>query len=107
MNSMDEIILTREKIAANCRVTKELIHEATVKFGMDGMDYVYDTLTAQIEAFLLSRINETQTIKITRRPQNFIDWILRRDQHFEFKIECREVMKNPPKLKESVFLYKV
>lgn len=102
---MEEIVLTKEKIAANCKVSQQFINEGKIKFGLDSMDYIEGTLTAQIETFILSRLNETQIIKIDRKPQGFIDWILRRNQHFEFEIKCKEIMKNPPKLKESTFMY--
>lgn len=41
------------------------------------------------------------------KGQLYWEWLTRKQRRFEFTIECKEVMKNPPKLKESVFMYHV
>lgn len=67
--NLEHLTLTKEKIAAHCKVSKDLFNEAKIKFGLDGLDYVTKTLTAQIETFVLQRINETQkVVRYAERP---------------------------------------
>jgi hypothetical protein len=93
-----QIVFNKEKISFSQKVSPLLLRDIMTNIGTVNDDFTKDLLTVQVEAFIIARLNEVQTITVHRKPQRFIDWILRRHQTFTIEIKCREVMKNPPLL---------
>jgi|SRR5688572_6151161 len=104
---IQEIKYNKEKVAANCKVSKELITDPKMFVGQEGMDYAMDTLTCQIETFIVSRLSETQKTRVYAERPTFLDWLLRRKRSFEIVVNAKEVIKNPPTFKGGSIMYAI
>lgn len=102
---MKEIEFKKEKLAANCKFSEQLISNSKIFMGRLPEDYIQQTLTGQIESFLLARINEKQFITCKAKRPTFLDWLLRKERYFDVEINCKEAMRNPPEIKDSILLY--
>lgn len=95
---MDEVRFDRDKIGLMESFSKELISEVSIMTGLIGDDFNKGRYTVAIETFIYSRLNERQTIyKHFPRP-TFLEWLLRKPRTVTVVVECKEVLKNPPKL---------
>lgn len=105
---IEPITLTKEKIAAYCKVSQDFISKADVHFAVEGLDYIHGTLTARIETFILSRLHESQETLVFIKPQSFWDCLLRRKQMVRVRVNAKEVLKNPPELPQgqSILMYR-
>ena len=99
---MNRLTFQRETIANSLRFSKLMINQL-------GDDYLVETLTASMTAFVLTRTNEEKTITIYKSRPKFLDWLLRRPQQFLVTVKCKEVLKSPPSLSDSptYFIYEV
>ena len=75
--------------------------------GEDDTDFLTDTLTAQMEAFIVSRLSESQKVIVYSERPTFLDWLLRRKRSFEIQVDCKEVIKNPPIFQGGTIMYAV
>jgi len=96
-----EIAFDVEKISTMHKVTKELISEVDVSVGQASDDFFTDMLTVRMDAYILSNLSETRTLThYTPRPK-FLDWLLRRSKKLEWQLDVKDIMLNPPKLKDK------
>lgn len=106
---MTEYTFEKEKLAFNARVSELMINEIKLAIGRNGHDFINETLTVQLEAFIMSSLNETKTITVYRERPTFLEWLFRKPRTFTFVFNAREVLRNPPKLPsgKSVMIYTV
>ena len=70
-----------KKIATSIKVAK----------GFESEDFIHDTLTYQMEAFLKTTIRQNQQITVFRPKQKFWDWIRGRHQMFTLQFRVYHV----------------
>lgn len=105
---MRKIAFDKSKITAYCKVSSEIISDAELRIGLNEMDYLNEELTVQLVAFIHECMSERKTLYIERPRPKFLDWFLRRKYRFEYILEVKDIMLNPPVLpKETVRFYKV
>lgn len=99
-----EIKFNKEKLTASIVFPEE----AVLTMGRQGEDFIRDQFTAQIETFIAARINEEQTINVYHKRPTFWEWITRKHITINVKIQCKEVLKNPPAIKgRTILMYSV
>jgi hypothetical protein len=103
---MMHITLHKERLIATTEVSQLLMDSVDLT---TAEDYIRGTLAKSIEVKLLEAQKETQQVTLYANRPTFLDWLLRKPRSFKVSVNCREVMKNPPLLKdgESAFLYEV
>jgi hypothetical protein len=99
---LTEIEFKREKLGARLRFTQQFIESAGISVVKD---YVHEGLAAQMEAFLLSHSHGTQEITVYHKRPTFLQWLFRKHITITVRIECKELFKNPPKIKGNQFIY--
>lgn len=106
---MKTIQLTKQKIGLSAKVPDILMEKVGFFAHKMDADFIRDTFTIQLEAFIACAMMPQQIITLHRAPQSFWSWLLRRPQSFTFVINCREALKEPPQMGEdqSVMLYEV
>lgn len=97
----------KEKIALQERVSELLFNEIDFTIGRNSDDFVKGMFTMQLNAFVLSRINERLTIRVCKPRPTLWEWLTRKPRVFDFVFIAREVLKKPPQLEagQSVLLY--
>ncbi len=106
---MKEVRLSKDKIVTHKRVSELMLAEMDLSVGQFGGDFMINTFTIQLEAFILSQINEKKTITVYRERPTFWEWLTRKPRSFTFEFSAKEVLKNPPSLPpgKSVMMYAV
>lgn len=104
-----EIKLHKEKIVTNTTVTELFLNELLINLGQTNNDFIKDTLTIQLNAFVMAQLNERKIITVYRERPTFWEWLTRKPRSFTFVFSAKEVLKNPPKLPpgKSVMMYSV
>lgn len=95
---MKEIVFQKEKIGFTFKVSELLLDDIKLNFGNEDDDFARDIISAHVTSFILTSLNETQTITVYRDRPNFLDWLLRRRPTFRFEFNAKEVLKNPPRI---------
>ena len=106
---MEQIRLTKQKIAAYTKFSNLLLDDIKINICQDGDDFLTNSLTAMIDTFILSTVNEEKTVTVHSEPPTFFDWLFRRKRKIEFNFKATEVLKDPPKLPPgvSVLIYDI
>ena len=94
---MVKIKLYKQKLAIHAKVSSILLDELLLSIGQEEMDIVNDLLTAKLDGYILSTLEEEKEITRHTKPQGFWDWVLRRSQTHIFTISCKDALLNPPK----------
>jgi len=93
-----EVQFSREKLAVTAKLVSEVASRLKFETGWENDDFVKEVYTGKMEAMLLSRVNEKQIIKVYTERCTFFDWLFRRKLYMEIEVNCKEVLRNPPKL---------
>jgi len=98
---LKEITFDVEKLSSMSKVSKDMISEINISTGQASDDFFTDMLTVRMDAYILSNLSETRTLThYTPRPK-FLDWLLRRSKKLEWQLDVKDIMLNPPKLKDK------
>lgn len=95
---MNQIKFIKKKVAAYETIAKEVLTQPEFHTGLNGADFVRESLTVQCERFILQRLNEEQPITVTLAPPTFWDWLKGRRPSCLVTFRSYEVLKNPPVL---------
>lgn len=104
-----EIKFYKERIATNAMVSELFMNDIVLQTGKTADDFMKDTFTVQLNAFVMAQLNEKKTITVYRERPTFWEWLTRKPRSFTFEFNCKEVLKNPPALPpgQSVMMYAV
>lgn len=94
---MIELELTKEKMISYLKVSEEYIETIKLNIGRDNDDFVKGQLTIQMEAHFVKCQEETQTVTVYRKRPTFWEWLTRKEIVLKAEVNCKELMKNPPK----------
>ena len=95
------IEFNKEKIAAYSKVCGKLLTNASLQSGLDGTDIVNDLFTIKLEGWILSNMAEKRTLIYYCDRPTFFDWLFRRIRTVKWKIEVKDLLLNPPELKDG------
>ncbi len=102
---MEEIEFTREKISAHMKTAKHLFSDINVMAGSEGDDVIHDLWTTKIEGYVLSNMAEKRTLTYWCPKPTFKEWLFGRSKKVEFDLEVKDLLLNPPKLKNTERIY--
>lgn len=98
---VEETTFVSEKLASYMKVSKEFIQDLSLKAGQQDLDWVQETLTMQLEAHILTRLESVQTVTRLQKRPTFWQWLTRKPIYLTVTVECKELFKNPPPRKEG------
>jgi hypothetical protein len=106
---MKEIKFYKEQIAIDARFSELLMNNISIQATKTEDDFIKNTLTVRLNAFVMARLNEKKTLTVYRERPTFWEWLTRKPRTFTFEFNCKEVLKNPPVLPpdKSVMIYTV
>lgn len=104
---MKTITFSREKISTHCKVSRDIITEASIRIGNEGIDFIEETLTAQLEAFVWSRLSEKRTITNVFKRPSFLEWLFRKKREVKIEIDVKDLLLNPPVIESTKRIYEV
>lgn len=104
-----ETKLYKEKISMNSMVSEVLLNEMDFSIGRTADDFIRQTFSMQLSAFVMAQLNERKTITVYRERPTFWEWLTRKPRSFTFEFNAKEVLKNPPTLPpgKSVMMYSI
>lgn len=105
---VEEIAFNREKLASYMKVSKEFIQDLSLKVGQQDIDWIQKTLTMQLEAHILTRLESVQTVTRLQQRPTFWQWLTHEPLYLTITVECKELFKNPPPKKEgNEYIYRI
>ena len=72
-----------------------LIFQEKIETGLNGDDFIKDTLTSRLNLYFYSRVEEEKEITIRTPRPKFLDWFLRRDKRHFFTVKATEILQSP------------
>lgn len=104
-----DLNLTKEKMTSYMKVSQDYIESLRVNVGRNNDDFLKDTLTVQLEAHFVKCQQEIQTVTVYRKRPTFWEWLTRKEIVLTAEVNCKELMKNPPKFEpnKSTMIYAI
>jgi hypothetical protein len=99
-----EIQFNKERVATLAHFSKLLLSEPKITATED---FVHDELVLKLEAFLYSNTLEEKEISYLFKRPTFFDWLFRRTRLAKFDFKAREILNNPPQMKNTTIFYDV
>jgi hypothetical protein len=105
---MNEVIFERKKLRAYEKISLGKI-EALSEFSIDAVDedVLNDLLTVQITAYIYENTAEERELTYYCEPPTFLDWLFRRKKKAIFKLVVKDLLLDPPKVKDTERIYVV
>lgn len=106
---MKKITITKEKMISYMTVSQDYIESLQVDAGMSNDDFIKDNLTIRLEAHFVKSQEEIQTVTVYRKRPTFWEWLTRKEIVLTAEVNCKELMKNPPKFEpnKGTFIYSI
>ena len=89
------------KISIFSKVPNELIVDAKLNVWECGDNFLKNMLTARLDAYLFENQADERTLTYYCERPKFLDWLLRRKKRVEWKLIVKDLLLNPPRLKEK------
>lgn len=103
----ESINFEREKVRVMKRISKEMITDVKLSLHQTNDDFIYDTLHAELSAFIYSSLTEERELVYWSERPKFFDWLFRRKKIVVFHLQVKDIMLNPPKIKNTARIYNV
>jgi len=98
-----QVKLTKRTLCLTNKVSQAFMDQMNITIGYVSDDFIKELYTTRLEAFVLEKLIDSKHVIKYAKPQRFWDWVFRRSQKFEFVIQCKEILNNPPDLPEHTY----
>ena len=103
----NEIKFEKEKIAVMQKISKEVLNDLILEGGSVNDDYVNNTFTMRLTAYIYSNLADEKTLDYYFERPTFWDWILRRKRKATFLLRVKDLLLSAPKTDNSIRIYVV
>lgn len=95
-----KVEFTRERLSLIECVSKDYIQSLDFQIANSGDDFVNETFTMRLDAYFLTNTADERTLTYYCPRPTFFDWLFRRRKDIKWKLYVKDILINPPKLKD-------
>lgn len=99
--AISKVVFTKKPFKTSLKISEELLFNVTKTEGLDGDDFVNGLITQQINGWLWEHTSEVRTLEYFCPAPSFTDWLFRKKKGVRFKLEVKDLLLNPPALKDK------
>ena len=94
------IEFNKERIATMQKISKELVSDPSFALGTENDDFIKDEMTLKLTGYIYSNMADVRTLTYYCDRPKFLDWLLRRSKRVQWELKVKDLLLNPPKLKD-------
>lgn len=102
-----EVLFEREKVAVMHKIERELLNDLSLQVSPFGDDFIKNTLTIKLSAFIYSNLAEERNLDYYFDRPSFLDWLLRKKRKATFKLKVKDLLLNAPKPENTMRTYNI
>lgn len=90
----------KEKVAVMEKISRELLRDVEFGCGNTDMDVVTNQMTLKLTGYIYSNMADVRTLTYYCDRPKFFDWLFRRRKSVNWELKVKDLLLNPPKLKD-------
>lgn len=96
-----KVAFTKKQLKQIVKVSRNVLFDPELNIGTEGRDFVNNELTYCLNSWFLEHLSETRTLTYLCERPKFTDWLFRKRKKVEFKLDVKDLLLNPPVLKDK------
>lgn len=98
-----EIQFKKERFSSQIKGFISVFTEAKI----DVDEFIVDELTYRLTSFVYSNTIDERTLTYYCPKPTFLDWLFGRTKKVEFEFKAKDLLLNPPQIKETIRIYEI
>lgn len=103
----NKIDYQKEKLSTMQKISNEVFNDLKIEMYKDSYDYLYNTMTVQLSAFIYSKMVDERELHYYFERPKFLEWLFRKKRKATFNLKVKDLLLNKSETKDTIWIYEI